>query len=372
MLYQHNSCHDNLIFCYSRHLGMLDTTMDTNITINKYLLTNTVSNLTSNCCTNETEELFVSLCNNTSCLPIAVFLGVTSLIGMAANIIVISVIVKDQRLHRPTFFLICSLAGADFTFLFTRLPRYIMRFFADDTNLETYRYTRLVLDIVGLFAGSASVIHIVVMAALRYFIVVHPLRSHVCLTNIRVFLTSICVWTFAFGTSAWYSYGLIALGLKSKVFQYTNFVITVFYSVLPMLLIALLHFFKARELLISLSECSSTTVRNMSRVVTVVIVCFLITTTPANVVDILVISFGYRYSETKTFFVLSQVSKIMLHLNFTANPFIYFAHSSQFQKSIKRCCCPCHRQTDSNNTTLSYLQSSSIKSEASIQFGAPS
>lgn len=315
--------------------------------------------------TNRTENTYAPICDPSSCLPVAIVVLIIFLLGLTANVVVIGVIIKERRLHKPTFVLICSLAVADFTFLFSRLPLYALGFFADDIDDEAGRRIRLALSVIGLLAGSASVIHIVVIAGLRYFIVVHPLKSYVCLTNTRVLLLSICAWTFAFASSSWYSYGLIVLGLESDVFQYTNFVITIFYSVFPIVLIVSLHIFKAKELLESLSNCTSNTVQNMSRVVTIIIVSFLVTTTPANVVDILVISYGYRSYDSKTFFIITRLSKILLYLNFTANPFIYFVHSQQFRKSIKRCCCPHVKQTERSHTALSHLQSLSMKSNTS-------
>lgn len=290
----------------------------------------------------------VEICLTSHCLPIALTLSVISIVGMVTNLIVIVAIARDRKLHHPTFVVICSLAVADLVFLCARYPRYIIKgFFIQDIPHEHYINIKWILDIVGLLAGGASIIHIVFMSAVRYFIVVHPFTSHVMLTNKRVVLMSVGMWMLASGIAALYTYAILINGEKDpKLQEITNIVITVFMSILPIVVITIFHLLKAKVLLKSVSNCSKT-VQNMSRVVTFVIVTFIITTTPSNATDVMILSFGYYYTQSRWFFVVSQVARAFLFLNFAINPFIYFVQSPQLQKSILKCCGKQHRHIES-------------------------
>ncbi|XP_063425875.1 adrenocorticotropic hormone receptor-like [Mytilus trossulus] len=269
------------------------------------------------------------------CVPIATILSVISIVGLVTNFIVIVTIASDRKLHQPTFVVICSLAVADFLFLFTRYPRYIIQcFFTAKFSVELLRAIKMILDFSGFLAGIASIVHIVFISVLRYFIIVHPFRSYVLLTNLRVILMTFVIWTLSAGIAILYTFAVLINGSKDpRLRETTNLVLTILFSLLPVLFITTLHVLKANVLIQSISNCSQT-VRSMSRIVTIVLTSFIITTTPSSTIDIMII-FGYNYTKTQWFSITSQLAKILLFLNFTVNPFVYFVNSIQFRKSIK-------------------------------------
>ncbi|XP_052097896.1 galanin receptor type 1-like [Mytilus californianus] len=195
----------------------------------------------------------------------------------------------------------------------------------------------MALDFSGFLAGIASIVHIVFLSVVRYFIIVHPFRSYVLLTNLRVIFVTIGIWALSTGIAVLYTYAVLIKGSEdTRLEETTNLVLTILFSVLPVLFITILHVLKAKVLIKSISNCSQT-VRNMSRVVTIILTSFIITTTPSSTIDIMIISLGYHYTKTRWFFITSQVAKILLFLNFTVNPFVYFVNSIQFRKSFKTC-----------------------------------
>ncbi|VDI01239.1 Hypothetical predicted protein [Mytilus galloprovincialis] len=271
------------------------------------------------------------------CVPIATTLSAISIVGLVTNLVVIVTIASDRKLHQPTFVVICSLAVADFMFLFTRYPRYIIQcFFTAKFSVELLRAIKMVLDFSGFLAGIASIVHIVFMSVVRYFIIVYPFRSYVLLTNLRVILMTIVIWTLSAGIAVLYTFAVLINASKDpRLRETTNLVLTILFSILPVLFITILHVLKAKVLTKSISNCSQA-VRNMSRVVTIVLTSFIITTTPSSTIDIMII-LGYNYTKTQLFSITSQVAKILLFLNFTVNPFVYFVNSIQFRKCINTC-----------------------------------
>ncbi|CAG2258070.1 unnamed protein product [Mytilus edulis] len=114
------------------------------------------------------------------CVPIATTLSAISIVGLVTNLMVIVTIASDRKIHQPTFVVICSLAVADFMFLFTRYPRYIIQcFFTAKFSVELLRAIKMVLDFSGFLAGIASIVHIVFISVVRYFIIVYPFRIYV-------------------------------------------------------------------------------------------------------------------------------------------------------------------------------------------------
>ena len=275
---------------------------------------------------------FQGVCANSYCIPMVVCISVVSIVGLFANGITLFVIGYNRKLHRPTFTAIAALSLCDFTFLFFRYSRYIIHgYFGKSMGMETYIIVRLVCDSAGIVAGAASVITIVLLSVMRYVMVVHPLWSHVNITNKKVMLISGTVWFVGCLISALYMYTVVIHGKHDqKTAKVVNITVTLVMSILPLVIIIVLHVFKARTLRASLAACRRNTTKQMSRIVTIVIVSYIVTTTPANARDVLIIA-GYNRFQL-WMIIYGHIGRLMLFLNYTINPFIYFVHSQQFKK----------------------------------------
>ena len=146
-------------------------------------------------------------------------------------------------------------------------------------------------------------------------------------------LLSGTVWLVGCVISALYMYFVVFNNRNDPTTaKAVNIFLTFLVSILPLVIIGVLHVFKARILRASLAACKRNTTKQMSKIVTIVIVGYIITTTPIATRDIINIGTtgGYRYDVWMVIF--GHVGRLMLFLNYTINPFIYFVHSDQLKK----------------------------------------
>ncbi|XP_060070620.1 thyrotropin-releasing hormone receptor-like [Ylistrum balloti] len=303
-------------------------------------------------------------CLTSFCIPMTVAISVIAVCGIVTNFIVILVITKDSRLRRPTFTAIVALSISDFTFLLFRYIRYVITgYFRDVISLHVMKNIKFVCDLVGLTAGGSSIIHVILLSILRYYIVVHPLKSHIAITNRRIMLVSLGVWVFS-GLNGWFYLYAVIINRQNdlQMSKVTNIVVTLVMSILPLVIILFFHVLKARKLKDSIAACKLNATKQMSQIVTFVIVTYIVTTTPVNTRDILLISWGD--SKETWMMVFGQIGRLLLFLNYAINPFIYFVHSPQFRKKIW--CCSRRRTTHyvSTDRTLRSMSSNSRVTEA--------
>ncbi|XP_061168752.1 melanocortin receptor 4-like [Saccostrea echinata] len=296
---------------------------------------------------NETSGQATSFClHSTMCLGFYIACFTVGATGMVANGMVLIVVGKDKRLHTVTYVSISCLALADFVYTTSRFARDNMRLWylegRDDFSVNFSRVT----DLFSLSGACASILHIVLLSLLRYFMVVYPLESHVWLTIKRVISISVGAWLLAIAIGSFYVYAVVINGRANlQLAKVTNIAVTSTMSVLPIVLIVTLHTLKARTLLRSLAACRKSTVRRMSRIVTLIITAFIVTTLPSSIADCIKIAYlesGISVINLTWLAILQHVGRLGLYINFTINPFIYILSSPQFRKALISCCRP-HR-----------------------------
>lgn len=309
-------------------------------------------------------KLTTFLCTSNYCLPNALILSIISICGIIGNLVVTYAVISEKRLHTPTFIVISCLALSDLTFLLSRYTRFIVDgYFSTSLTVPEYRIARAVLDFLGLIGAGSSIFHLLYMSFVRYYIIVHPLKAHVKLTSKRVLVISCLLFIGAAAISTLYLFAVVINITAQALRQAVNWTVTILMSFVPIFVIGITHVFKAKALLKSLSTAEETA-RKMSRVITFVIVCYLITTTPSNVMDI--INLLKIFPFTLTFFHLMMAFRILLFLNFAINPFIYFIFSPQFKRffreKFKNICPSAHgifsHSEHSNSTRLTEVSHS--------------
>ena len=145
-------------------------------------------------------ELNISICKNGTLFNaenysvdvIARILGFTELaiivVGFIANILVLTLTILDKTLHKPTFTAIGALSVADLFCLCTLLIN----------EFGPFGYT-FTYDIV-MFVFSISSLHVLLIALVRYIILVHPFvaRNHLSckkmiFSSFLCYVISICI-----------------------------------------------------------------------------------------------------------------------------------------------------------------------------------
>ena len=185
--------------------------------------------------------------------------------------------------------------------------------------------------IISAYFSSAT--HVVLLSLQQYIFLAYPLKSNVWFRNIKVIMVSALTWTICISLGVVYVYVVVVNQDTNKsLASIFNIVMTFLITLIPVGFLTMLHFLKRNVLTNALVHRPNKTVRKMARVVRLVIAGYLLTTTPVNIKDIIEVSVGFL---NETWFVLLyQISTVLLYLNYTVNPFIYFFSTPQFRRTI--------------------------------------
>ncbi|KAK3090886.1 hypothetical protein FSP39_015471 [Pinctada imbricata] len=310
---------------------------------------------------NQTNVTTSSCLVNPFCDPILGLLGAVAAFGAVLNILLIIIFILDKRLQRPIYIGIPLLALPDMLFLLAKLSTIAFSDFfrQKETSSQDFVLIQTVNCImVSSYFSSAS--HVVLLSVQQYIYIAYPLKSGVWFKNTKVIVTSAITWSVCVVFGITYVYIVVINKVNNRMLASKfNIVLTFIITILPVLILVVLHFLKKRVLMSSMVTRPQRSVRKMARVVSFVIAGYLITTTPVNIKDIIEVTFGYL---KETWFVIFyEVSTILLYLNYSVNPFIYFFSTPQFRRAL---CCWRNKRSlyGSNNTSMATSQTSQISS----------
>jgi hypothetical protein len=200
------------------------------------------------------------------------------------------------------------------------------------------------------FLHSAN-FHIVLIAYLRYLLITNPLQS-VQITIKSVLKMSGGVWFAGIITGSLYCLKIM-MELHDKItVKYSNLfelVFCIYVTFVPLSLIVVLHIskiFKLRAMRVLSPERPSSISRKMSLMIFVIIVIYILSTTPPlinMVLHLICFLIDFRVAECQFFFFYYNISivSLCLLLNNAVNPLIYFFFSPaslNFFGRIKPCC----------------------------------
>lgn len=282
------------------------------------------------------QEGYDTSCITTKCVSVVVIITLVSIPGAMANALVCVRVGMDPRLRSPTFTALAALALADFLFIVLKYNSIVVLHFFYDGFTYTPIYL-LVTDALANVCGASSAYHVVLLYSFRYFKLVYPLKGYLWFTVKKIIGISCCVWLgCAFFISAYVGIVYFMANSHSDLAFAFNIVTTIVMALFPLLIILLLHFMKTSKLRKSIAATRADVTRVMSRMVTAIVIVYIITTTPANIRDIVVLGTDQQLDSTG-FSVFEEICRVLMFVNFAANPFIYLWFSSQFRQSVVTC-----------------------------------
>ncbi|KAL4217113.1 Somatostatin receptor type 5 [Mactra antiquata] len=260
------------------------------------------------------------------------------IIGVLANIIVITRVARDRKLRDPTFVAIATLAFADLLFILLNLglsfETVILTVTCSKPVILSIPY--YVLKSIFWFTANA---HVAFLAVLRYLTIAYPIRTNAHLTNCKVIVSSVLVWivgtVFTMTLTGLSSAGIIFPG-KSRLFL---LLLWIFVYLLPLIITCVLHAVKIfrvkRSTRESATESTRKSIQRMSRIVIIVIIMAAVLPVPRLIGKCLNLAGPDAYpSDTfKTHFV--HIADIIFLINHTINPFIYGFMSVRFRQSVR-------------------------------------
>lgn len=282
-------------------------------------------------------------CSNSPICPSIVILATcVSLVGIIANGAVLVIIFRTRRLHKPVFMGFAALALADFLYLiFNTFLVHLHWFFPDNKGSET---AANVLSVIAVTSAFSSASHVTFLSVQQYFMIAHPLSSLAKQTNRTVFIASLTVWIVCTIPSSFYIYA-VRISNDPVLGRLVNFSVTIIVTFLPIIIILICHFLKLKALRESVMNNRQSTRDRMSKVVSVVILTYLVTTLPINIHD--TIKLAGKIELSTVYFIIYRIAFILLHLNFTINPFIYFLFTPQCRRILMMVkCLPCYKRSE--------------------------
>eukprot|EP00105_Crassostrea_gigas_P039533 XP_019923681.1 PREDICTED: somatostatin-like receptor F_48D10.1 [Crassostrea gigas] len=178
---------------------------------------------------------------------INIICAVIAVLGGIGNIVTIVIISYQSKLHTPTFVVIKCLAVSDFFGLFTFSFQYFTNVLTFLRRQNTSTYANLFEIIVNaVYLNSTS--HVLLLCAVRYLLVVHPLDSRRYLTVTVVSLGSLTSWILSFVFAVIYVSLYSAFGVRNQniglALEMASTIIVILYLVLSVIIIISMHFKK--------------------------------------------------------------------------------------------------------------------------------
>ena len=131
-------------------------------------------------------------------VALAAWFGVTGVVAVTGNAVVLWLIARNESLRIISNFFITSLAVADFSVGLVINPMWAsLRCvgYDEDTYLKTYGKA---IDYLWIHTTVATTFNLCCVSLDRYIAIIHPLRYHDLLTNMRCYLLIAAVWFLSF------------------------------------------------------------------------------------------------------------------------------------------------------------------------------
>ena len=275
---------------------------------------------------------------DTQCIYSAVEL--IFIVGVLANALVLERVIRDKKLRKPTFVALAQLALFEGLFLLFNTAinvEDVLHSILCHRRAEEWHHVNAVLAVFWFCASF----HVTLLAAMRYIMLAHPMRSLTLLTNKRIIIASVClviVSVLIFGTIT------LVVYLKGKTPAVE--IITWFLTYCtPLLTTSVLHFVKISVVRRSLKFQKNASVNDVKRrnsskrmikIITIVIISGALLPLLRLVLRILEGVCDICIQNTAISDHLTGISMLLFLLNFSINPFIYSFQSDTFRDSLRR------------------------------------
>ena len=280
---------------------------------------------------------------------------VISTLGWIGNLILLAVILRNRKYHTRTYFMIGSLALADFVYTFNfsmrqflvvgnlkkenilkkemcfRLPESI-EFYFDEMNgkLLTCSY-------------GVSCLMVAFIAVCRYIILTNPLKEKLIVTKRMLLIVVAIMWTI-----------LLAIEFIPDEQGHVGTAKWTLHYPIPLLVIAVLHIVKIMKVRNATMVSRSAEIKRMTILVVIIILTFAVFPLPWNVVRFL----RFYTTSVKVTYEMWTYTGCILLLNNCLNPYLYGFVSPEFRRHLFSCCLK-RRRNVNGGSVVNYISSTS-------------
>lgn len=248
--------------------------------------------------------------------------AVIAVLGLIGNFVTIVMISCQSRLHTPTFVAIKYLAVSDFSGTTAAAFEFFTNVLPLLRHQNAFSYLHL-FAIITLAVYLCSLCHVLLLCAVRYLLVVHPLDSRQYLTVTVVSLGSLTSWVLSFVFAGIYIY-LVSTFENQKIVLSIEMIETIFeilYLIIAAVIIILMDFKKM--VVIKKSSIQIKIQTKLNFIASFMLFCIFLCRIPDMVVDVL---FVFKKTELMT----TQLRKLYIFFclfTYSYSPYILFVFS---------------------------------------------
>lgn len=314
--------------------------------------------------------------------------GFICLVGLLGNTLSFAVLQWERRSHVATF-LLQSLALADNLFLLTTGVAQIFSAVGLYFDLKAYDvalpYIKVFLWPLVHITQFLTIWMTVLIAVSRYIAICRPFQAHkLCtMTKVRIQVAIVVIFSVLYNFSHFFDYTLdgTETALKTnRVYNivYESIMYCVFVFFCPLLILIILNtclimeLWMSRKRLISrqLPMAGEEEEQNLTLVMVVIVLTFVICQTPAFINQLLnyCLNVGEAYQCGKPYYYFYHLSNLLVSANSATNFFVYCAFRQQFRERLYAFCnrgqALMHSDTYSHNGRTASVYSKSCKCDA--------
>lgn len=273
-----------------------------------------------------------------------------ALVSLAGNILTVIQIRTHRLLHTPTYTAILCLAVSDAVAVVFRFVKfrakylYALIFQCIDSNASVFDAFVAIFAFTSL---NSSYFHLVMLKALRYYIIACPLKSYSIVTSNKIVRYSVFCWTSSafigavYGIKAAMSVGYIGEGMTERTSLIIEVGCVFYFLAITLIPFLTLHVMKIRKM-----HTYITMHHRQERMMHTMMVGICVTTVVCLIV---VVAFCvYVFIDGVEPFYLSNVAQMLFFVNHAFHPIFYFLFSeiSRYNRCRRRGSAPFDSSTD--------------------------
>ncbi|XP_062622175.1 G-protein coupled receptor 12-like [Saccostrea cucullata] len=261
-------------------------------------------------------------------LYVEVIAVVIAVLGIIGNIATVITIIVNMKLRKPYFLALLSLAIAD---LFALIQSSVILFYEFEVfmYLQCLKPTFVINIAIMISVEMNAILNILLIAVVKFLLLVYPIKSKTCLTNQLVILMcpAMMAASLCYGFAS--SFGMMLLPLDSERLL-TQIPVQVISTVLPCLFIIVMHIIKVVKM--GKSKALQKEVKTMNSVLVCIISIFLVFNL-LKIINPLVNTFTRNILISQILHITITIAALFNH---AANPYIYLAFTPLVQVPLQR------------------------------------
>lgn len=276
-----------------------------------------------------------SCLNNHRCEIMLKTLKTISLVGALFNTVPFLMLCFEPRLRKRPFCGFLLLAFTDFLSLFMKYLSIQIR-----SHLkETSEITQFIFSILLISANVCSFLHIILLSTQKVIMTACPPRCQNWITKKTLLLASLLAWIVSFGMGTLFMFKIGKGNLEEKRLFIKVYSVTVF--TFPITLLGILQILTPiiKKLksgpLTDHDEQNTHSNQTASRIICMLVVAYILTTTPLHLKEIL--QYFICFITDPWFFVLHHVGTTLALVNHAIHPLIYILNVIKFRTIYHEC-----------------------------------